>query len=270
LYASVPCGSNEEKEMMFKWTKKLYGKKNIFPFACFWFISTILICGRLCYDLKTYFFGSTLIYRFVSKSGYDYLLQLPKGYTDFGGSRPLLIYLHGAGETGKDVTILEKHGMIRYTKDVADFPFIVISPMTPRHGWEPRQVVCLLDELLADNGKRWNLDRSRIYLTGMSMGGFGTFRTASEFPERFTAIVPVAGGGEPEKAEQLKDVPTWAFHGNADDVVPYECSSKMIEAMQKIGNQDAKLTTFVGAGHGIIHEVYSKPEIYQWLLKRRK
>jgi predicted peptidase len=102
----------------------------------------------------------------------------------------------------------------------------------------------------------------------MSMGGFGTFRTACEFPERFTAIIPVAGGGEVERATDLKNVPTWAFHGDADNIVPYECSSKMIETMKTTNCREAKLTTLHGAGHGIMNEVYSKPEIYKWLLKQ--
>jgi predicted peptidase len=258
------------KKRMIK--KKLF-RKSLLPFACFWFVVAAIITGRCCYDLKTYFFGSDLIYCCESKSGYDYLLQLPRGYTDFGGSRPLLIFLHGAGETGKNVRILKGLNPIAFAKNHVhrnDFPFIVVSPMTPRHGWEPKQIVQLLDELLADNSKRWNFDHSRIYLTGMSMGGFGAFRTACEFPERFTAIVPVAGGGEPKQAERLKDVPTWAFHGNADEVVSYEYSSKMIEAMQILECKEAKLTTLEGAGHLIMDEVYSKPEVYQWLLKKKK
>jgi predicted peptidase len=248
-------------------------KKDILPFACFWFISACLVVGRCCYDLKVYFHGDTLVYSFVSQSGYDYLLHLPVGYTDFGRARPLLIYLHGAGETGKDVRILKRLDPVHYAKGkvpVKDFPFIVISPMTPRHGWQPKQVVKLLDEILEDNGKRWNIDRSRIYLTGMSMGGFGTFRVACEFPEHFTAIIPVAGGGEVENAAKLKNVPTWAFHGDADNVVKHEYSANMIEAMKAANCQEAKLTTIHGAGHGIMEDVYSEPDTYQWLLEHKK
>jgi predicted peptidase len=220
-----------------------------------------------------YFHGDTLVYNLVSRSGYDYLLHLPVGYTDFGQARPLLIFLHGAGETGKDVRILERFDPVHYAKGkvpVKDFPFIVISPMTPRHGWQPKQVVKLLDEILEDNGKRWNIDRSRIYLTGMSMGGFGTFHVACEFPERFTAIIPVAGGGAVENAAKLKNVPTWAFHGDADDVVDHEYSANMIEAMQAENCKEAKLTTIHGAGHGIMANVYTKPETYRWMLEHKK
>ncbi|MDR3111443.1 MAG: dienelactone hydrolase family protein [Planctomycetaceae bacterium] len=247
--------------------------KCVWAFVCFWMFAFVVIGGRCCYDLKVYFLGDTLVYCVMSQSGYDYLLHLPEGYTDFGEPRPLLIYLHGAGETGKDVRKLKQHDLVRYVKGnvtANDFPFIVVSPMTPRHGWQPKQVVRLLDEILDDTGKRWNIDKSKIYLTGMSMGGFGTFSTACEYPKRFAAIIPVAGGGEVEKAGRLKDVPTWAFHGNADEVVAYECSSIMIQAMQDIGCREAKLTTIEGAGHGIMSDVYSKPKIYRWLLEKRK
>jgi predicted peptidase len=255
------------------WLRKALAQKGAWAFVCFWLIGFGVIAGRCCYDLKVYFGGDTLVYCVMSSSGYDYLLHLPKGYTDFGEARPLLIYLHGAGETGNDVRKLKQYDLVHYANgNIAanDFPFIVVSPMTPRYGWQPKQVVQLLDEILDDTGKRWNIDKSRIYLSGMSMGGFGTFSTACEYPERFAAIIPVAGGGEVEKAERLKDVPTWAFHGNADDVVPYESSSKMIQAMQDTNCKEAKLTTIEGARHGIMRDVYSKPEIYQWLLEKKK
>jgi hypothetical protein len=124
------------------------GKKDVLPFACFWLVCIGVIVGRCFYDLKVYFYGDTLVYRFVSQSGYDYLLHLPVGYTDFGRARPLMIFLHGAGETGKDVEVLKRVDPVRYAKGkvpVEDFPFIVISPMTPQHGWQPRRVVQLLD-----------------------------------------------------------------------------------------------------------------------------
>jgi predicted peptidase len=247
--------------------------KGILLFVFFWLISFCVIVGRCFYDLKVYFFGDMLVYCSVSRSGYDYLLHLPAGYTDFGLPRPLLIYLHGAGETGKDVRKLQHHDLVHYSKGkipVKDFPFIVVSPMTPQHGWQSKQVIQLLDEILADKSKRWNIDRSRIYLSGMSMGGFGTFQTACEFPERFAAIIPVAGGSDVKNAGQLKDVPTWAFHGDADNIVAYECSSKIIEKMQNINCREAKLTTLKGAGHGIMQDVYTKPEIYKWMLEKRK
>lgn len=197
----------------------------------------------------------------------DYKVHVPIGFYSIGGRRPLIIFLHGSGRVGKDIEDniedLTKHLSPEMKKD---FPFVVISPVCRKHGWKTSQI----QQILAETTTRWNIDPSRIYLTGMSMGGFGTFQIACETPETFAAIVPVAGGGDPSRAERLKSVPTWAFHGDLDDVVAYECSSNMIEAMQKSDCCEAKLTTLQGAGHGIMQPVYSRPDLYQWLLKHRK
>ena len=168
----------------------------------FWLACAAIFIFRIGFDLQTYFFGSTIVVRKLSLYQYDYLLHLPRGYHDFG-KRPLIIFLHGAGETGKDVRTLQQLDIVHYAKNSVppkDFPFIVVSPITPKHGWDSKHVVAFLDQFLADNRFRYNIDTSRIYLTGFSMGGFGTFQTACDFPDRFAAIVPLAGGGDPAKA----------------------------------------------------------------------
>ena len=239
-----------------------------YGFILFWTTCALIVALRIQFDIATWFHGSTIAVRFVEPGDYEYLLHFPPGYTDFNAPRPLLIFLHGAGETNKGLDVLRKCDVWHYVQghvEASDFPFIVVSPTTPKHGWEPRRIVALLDELLYDKTKRWQIDETKIYLTGFSMGGFGTFRTACEFPDRFAAVVPVAGGGEVENAVKLKDVPTYAFHGDADDVVPYECSAKMIEAVKTSGNTNARLTTLHGAGHGIAGDVYRNPELYRWL-----
>ncbi|MDR1492853.1 MAG: alpha/beta fold hydrolase [Planctomycetaceae bacterium] len=240
----------------------------------FWIIGGSLLLFRLIYDLKTYEFGSTIVIRQITpQQQYDYLLRLPRGYHDFGKPRPLIIFLHGAGETKKDVCVLKNLDIFHCangTIPVKDFPFIVVSPTTPIHGWEPKRVIAFLDEFLKENRMRYRIDPGRVYLTGFSMGGFGTFRVACEYPDRFAAIVPLAGGCEPENAAKLQTVPTWAFHGDADDVVSYENTEKMITAMKELNHSNVQFTTLHEAGHGIPHLVYTKPELYQWLLEQRK
>ena len=196
-----------------------------------------------------------------------YKVHVPRGYYSIGGRRPLIVFLHGAGDVKKNVEDI-KEDIVNHIEGISkkDFPFVVISPASGKHGWNTRQILQILDETIV----RWNIDPNRIYLTGFSMGGFGTFHVACDSPKTFAAIAPVAGGGEVERVERLKSVPTWAFHGDADDVVPYECSSKMIEAMKDAGCVEAKLTTLEGAGHGIIHDVYSRPELFRWLLTHRR
>ncbi len=252
--------------------RSFFRKKGSLPFAAFWTIGLFILFARIGLDLKTYFVGTTLHYHYISKSGYDYLLHLPKGCTDFGEKKPLLIYLHGAGETKLSLSELQKRDIMRCVEksiEAKDFPFIVVSPVTEKHGWEPKRIILLLDELLNDKEKRWKIDETKIYLTGFSMGGFGTFRTACEFPHRFAAIVPVSGGGDPEDAVKLKNVPTYAFHGDADDVVSYELSKNMIDAMKECNAKEAKLKTLRGKGHGIMCDVYSKPEVWRWMVKHR-
>ena len=197
----------------------------------------------------------------------DYKVHVPPGFWGLGKRRPMIVFLHGAGGVGKDVEDnledLVKHLTPELKKD---FPFVVISPASWKSGWKTPQILQILDETTV----RWNIDPSRIYLTGYSMGGYGTFHVATDSPGTFAAIVPVAGGGDPGKAERLKDVPTWAFHGDADTVVPCENSVKMIDSMKDSGCSEAKLTVLEGKGHGIMCDVYGQPEMYRWLLLYRR
>ena len=238
-------------------------------FYLLWLAVSTFVVLRIVFDVSTYFIGSTLAVRTVPSDTYEYLLHFPPGYTDFGKPRPLILFLHGASGTNKGLDHLKEHDFWYCIKGhiaAKDFPFIVVSPTTPKHGWEPQQVKRLIEHIVHDHSKRYRIDPNRIYLTGYSMGGFGTFRTACAYPEMFAAIVPVAGGGEPEQAGNLKNVPTWAFHGDQDEVVPYDHSAKMIDAMKEAGNTDARLTNLHGAGHGIVGEVYQNPELYPWML----
>jgi len=244
-----------------------------FGFFLFWTTGALLVIARVGFDVNTYRHGATIPYEMVLPGEYRYLLHLPPGYNDFGGPRPLIVYLHGAGETDKGLDVLKNCDLWYFAKchiPEEEFPFIVVSPQTKKHGWEPKQVVRFVEKIVNDPARRFRIDPERIYLSGVSMGGFGTFRTACEFPDDFAAIVPVCGGGEPEKAEHLLGMPVWAFHGDADDVVPYECSSKMVDAIKELGGDQASLTTLHGAGHGIAGDVYKRRDLYRWLLTQKK
>ena len=238
-------------------------------FFLFWTASALLVTARICFDVNTYLHGATIPYEMVLPGAYPYLLHLPPGYNDFENPRPLIVYLHGAGETDKGLDVLKNCDLWHYAKGHIPkeaFPFIVVSPQTQKHGWQPRQVIRFVESIVHDPAKRFRIDPNRVYLTGFSMGGFGTFHTACEFPDVFAALVPVCGGGDPEKAKSLLDVPVWAFHGDADDVVAYDCSSNMIDAVTELGGEQARLTTLHGAGHGIADDVYKRCDLYQWLL----
>ncbi len=150
--------------------------------------------------------------------------------------------------------------------EARSFPFIVISPQNPENKfWNDAALKELLDEIIDTH----RIDESRVYLTGMSRGGFGTWRMAIQNPEMFAAIVPICGGGTPSYAQWLKDVPVWAFHGAKDRVIPLSQTVAMVEALQQ-AQGNVKLTTYPEAGHDSWTETYDNPEVYDWLLSHRK
>ena len=206
----------------------------------------------------------------------NYLLFLPKGYDAKSEKKwPLIFFLHGAGERGTNLWKVAVHGPPKIVKDKADFPFIVASPQCPdgQH-WSEDVLLNLLDEVVSQNA----VDKHRIYLTGLSMGGFGSWSLGAQYPERFAAIAPVCGGGEwvrvvlagGKKAAALKSLGVWAFHGGKDPVVKLEESQRMVEAFKKIGCTDVKLTVYPEAGHDSWTETYNNPELYEWFLKHQR
>jgi predicted peptidase len=195
----------------------------------------------------------------------DYLLFLPKGYEEGGKKWPLILFLHGSGERGKDLAKVKIHGPPKIVESKSDLPFIVVSPQAPRRRWDPDVLKALLDAVLAD----YRVDPDRIYLTGLSMGGAGTWTLAAEYPEYFAAIVPICGGGDPQDAKRLKDLPIWVFHGAKDEAVPLSRSEEMVKALKEEG-ADVKFTVYPDAGHDSWTETYNNPELYEWLLSHKR
>ena len=199
------------------------------------------------------------------KVSYDYLEYLPDGYAESDKVFPLLIFLHGSGERGNNLELVKKHGVPKHIEKGEKFPFIVIAPQCkPDEWWRGPDLLALLDLLES----KYRIDKSRIYVTGLSMGGYGTWAMALEAPKRIAAIIPVCGGGLPHRVCEVGGVPTWAFHGDKDDVVPLSESEKMINATKKCG-VEAILTIYEGGNHNAWDATYSNPEIYQWLLNHK-
>ena len=199
----------------------------------------------------------------------EYLLALPKDYDkDTTKAWPLMVFLHGAGERGSDINKVKVHGPAKLVEQGKDFPFIVVSPQCPEGQWwnnRVETVMALIDEI----AEKYRVDPKRIYLTGLSMGGFGTWSITTTFPDRFAAIVPICGGGQPYQAGNLKKIPIWAFHGGKDPVVPVAESERMVDAVKKAGG-NAKLTIYPEAQHDSWTETYNNPALYEWLLKQSK
>lgn len=201
----------------------------------------------------------------TAKVTLSYLLYLPKEYEQ-KNQWPLLMFLHGAGERGEDLSLVKKHGPPKLIESGKQFPFIVVSPQCPKgRWWELFELATLLDEIV----EKQKVDQDRIYVTGLSMGGFGTWSLAAYQPKRLAAIAPICGGGEPFTVKLFAHLPAWVFHGAKDPVVPLARSEKMVEALKKLGG-DVKFTVYPEAGHDAWTETYNNPELYQWLLEHKR
>jgi predicted peptidase len=206
----------------------------------------------------------------------NYLLFLPEDYKPKGEKKfPLMLFLHGAGERGTNLSRVGLHGPPMIVKTKKDFPFILVSPQCPSGSWWTEELVMgLLDEVI----KKHNVDTNRIYLTGLSMGGYGTWLMASKYPERFAAVAPICGGGERinvllasrSKTAAIKSLGVWAFHGAKDPVVPLNESERMVDAFHKAGCKDVKLTVYPEAQHDSWTEAYNNPELWDWFLKHSR
>lgn len=198
----------------------------------------------------------------------DYLLYLPNDYDATEKDWPLLVFLHGLGERGPDLNRVKKHGPAKLIETGREFPFIIVSPQCVATGWwsyETEKVITLINEIT----ETYRVDKKRVYLTGLSMGGFGTWAVAASYPDRFAAIAPVCGGGHIFVANNLKNVPVWAFHGAKDSVVPLERSQEMVDAVNSAGGH-AKLTVYPQADHNSWTETYKNEKLYEWLLSHSK
>jgi predicted peptidase len=197
----------------------------------------------------------------------NYLLYLPKQYEEDKGKRwPLILFLHGAGERGSDLNKLKAYGPPKLVSEGKEMPFIIVSPQASVGStWDPDALNALLDEIV----DKYSVDEDRIYLTGVSMGGAGTWRLAAAYPERFAAIAPICGWGAPGMAQRIGSIPTWVFHGARDDIVPLQASQEMVDALKQVGNE-ARFTIYPDAGHDSWTPTYNNPAIFEWLLTHKR
>ncbi|MEM7231536.1 MAG: alpha/beta fold hydrolase [Planctomycetota bacterium] len=201
--------------------------------------------------------------KIVVEVSVNHLLYVPE--VKDGEKLPLLVFLHGAGERGNDLDRLKRHGPPKLIEGGKKFPFIVASPQcSSRSWWKPEAVNALVDKLI----KEQPVDTDRIYLTGLSMGGFGSFATAAKYPNRFAAVAPICGGGDPRTAGKLKDIPFWVFHGDADRVVRISQSQGMVDAIRE-HDGNVKFTVYEGVNHDSWTQTYDNPKLYEWFLKHR-
>ena len=223
--------------------------------------------------------AQTLKWRVAQTFELPYLSYFPQDYDPKSGKTwPLMLFLHGAGERGTNVQRVAIHGPLSLVKKGTNFPFIIIAPLCPaKKVWQSENLLRLLDHTQA----KFAVDPGRVYVTGLSMGGYGTWHLVVDHPERFAAAAPICGGDslisvllaksyETNRLAELRQVGIWAFHGAKDPTVPPEESERMINLLKKVGCEDVKLTLYPEAQHNSWAQTYTNPELYEWLLRHER
>jgi predicted peptidase len=187
--------------------------------------------------------------------------------------RALLVFLHGSGERGTDLELVRQHGLPRLLDAGLEVPFPVASPQCPA-GTEWTERLDILDAFVEALLREHRVDPNLVYLSGMSMGGAGTWHLAVARPDRFAAIAPVCGyhtwhGGDPSPVCAIRHVPVWAFHGEEDEIVPADESRVLIDTLAECGG-DVRLTLYPGVDHNSWDRAYGDPRLYAWLLAQRR
>ena len=230
------------------------------------------------FDAKLYVntHDDTLLYRMLSPQ----TIKANKKY-------PLVLFLHGVGERGNDNErqLIWGAGAFITEKNLKKYPCYVIAPQCPEDKrwlekkWDvphhempenPSETMALTMELLDEMQKIYPIDGKRIYVTGLSMGGFGTWDIISRMPETFAAAAPVCGGGDEHQAGKLARMPIWVFHGEDDTVVPVERSQNMVNAIREAGSKKIKYTEYEGVGHGSWKPAYADPKLLRWMFRQRR
>jgi predicted peptidase len=203
------------------------------------------------------------------KVGGNYLLCLPESYDASQPKEwPLLVFLHGASERGDDLDLLKKHGPPKLIAAGRKFDAVVACPQVPAKGvWDPHGVKALVDTLK----RRCRVDEDRVYLTGISIGGFGTWETMGAYPEVFAAAIRICGGTGTRAfmADRIKDIPAWIFHGEADPIVPVDYSRRIYEQLKRAGGHP-KVTIYPGVEHDSWTRTYDSPLVWEWLFEQRR
>ena len=199
---------------------------------------------------------------------FAYAQYLPKGY-DGMKKFPLVLFLHGAGERGEDLDVACRHGYRKHVRESgAEYPFIIVAPQCPNGkfwGCYTESLLAFLDDICATLAT----DTDRVYLTGFSMGGTGTWMLSMAAPERFAAIAPICGSGIYWYGEALKNIPIMIYHGDCDDIVPIYNSIEMVSSVNKRGG-NAQIKVLYGVMHNAWDAAYQGDELYTWLLSHRR
>ena len=206
-----------------------------------------------------------MIYDIIEMQGIKTVIRYPDGF-EKGKKYPVVFFCHGAGSRGSNTTVLLNNPFFKYTEIHDDFPFVMVAPQCPSDSWF--DVFESLQKIAFEVSNADYADSERIYLMGVSMGGYGSWQLAMAQPKIFAAMVPICGGGMYWNAGRLINVPVWAFHGKLDTCVfPVE-SEKMVDAVNKHGGS-AKLTLYPDCGHDSWTYTFRNREVFEWLLSHK-
>ena len=202
----------------------------------------------------------------ISKFGnMEYLINLPSDYEE-GKRYPVVLFLHGAGTLGDDISLVAQNPFMKALLGQDEFSFITVAPHSKWETWFDRLET--LKGLVKHIALEGYTDPLRLYLIGCSMGGYGAWQLAMSMPQYFAALIPICGGGMYWNAGKLVNVPVWAFHGENDSTVLVEESIKMVDAVNKKGG-NARLTVYPDTKHDAWTPTYSNKEVFRWLFSQR-
>lgn len=222
--------------------------------------------------------AAALDWKSTRKGELKYLLYLPPDYSKASDKKwPLMLFLHGAGERGTDVNRVAIHGPMSLVKQGTNFPFIIVAPQCPEGEiWDNEPLLQLLDRIESTHA----VDTNRVYLTGLSMGGYGSWKLGLAYPDRFAALAPICGGAnmidvilsswDDTHRKQMLKLPIWAFHGAKDDVVPVIESQRLVNSLEKMGHKNIEYTIYPKAQHDSWKLAYADPKFYEWLLQQSR
>lgn len=199
---------------------------------------------------------------------FDYLVYLPTDY-DKEKQYPLLVFLHGAGERGDDLTKLKVHSIPKVFDGAVDFQAIVVSPQC-KNGTTWSSQIQKVYEFILYIVKKYNADKNAVAITGVSMGGFGTWQTIMDYPDLFAAAAPICGGGMAWRASVLQDLPIRIYHGEEDQLVDVFYSKDMYRALKTHNAKDVELFLYPNVGHNVWNQAYEETDLISWLISKKR
>ena len=210
-------------------------------------------------------FGFSQLKTITDKTTYPFWINIPQ--KESTEKQPVLIFLHGKSLSGTDLNRVRRYGVLRAMDKGRKIPAIVVAPQLAKGNWNPDKVL----EILEYVKKNYNVDESRIYVCGMSLGGYGTLHFAGKYADKITAAVTICGGGNTNDACKLATIPIWIQHGDKDYIVPLSESQKIVNAIRKCNDKANLIFTIIkGGNHGTVESIFHEDAMYNWLFKQKR